>query len=217
MRIKLICFDLDGTVVENVTAWETIHDYFKVDSGRRAEAKRRFFDGEISYTDWAHHDVGMWVEKRITKKKILEAIGKIRLMPGARETLLALRKKGIKMAIISGSLDVLLEKTIPDYREIFDYVFITKLIFDKKGLVTGSIPTWHDYEHKATALRDIAKKENISLKETAFVGDHDNDVEIAKAAGFSIAFNSKSKQLNLAVDVVIKKKDLREILQYILK
>ena len=48
-----------------------------------------------------------------------------------------------------------------------------------------------------------------------FVGDHDNDVEIAKTAGFSIAFNSKSEKLNDAVDVVIRKKDLKEILNYI--
>ncbi len=217
MTIKLVCFDLDGTIIENVTAWETLHDYFKVDGRRRAEAKRKFFNNEISYADWAHHDVGLWVEKKVTKKEIIKAIGKMELINGARETLFALKKKGIKIAIISGSLDVVLEKTVPDYDEIFDYIFLTKLIFDKKGALKKSIPTMFDYEHKATALKVIAKKEKIPLKETMFIGDHDNDVDIAKTAGFSIAFNSKSEELNRAVDVVITKKNLREILQYIIK
>jgi phosphoserine phosphatase len=215
MPISLICFDLDGTIIENVTAWETLHDYFKVDSKRRAEAKRKFFNGEISYTDWAHHDVELWVEKKVTKKKISRAIGKIRLIPGARQTLLALKKKGMKMAVISGSLNVVIEKVIPDYKEIFDYVFISKLVFDKNGFLKKSIPTWYDYEHKATALKEIAKKEKILLERTLFVGDHDNDVDIARIAGFSIAFNSKSKELNKVVNVVIKKKDLRSILDYV--
>jgi hypothetical protein len=34
-------------------------------------------------------------------------------------------------------------------------------------------------------------------------------------AGFSIAFNSKSKELNKVCDVVIKEKNLKEILKYI--
>ncbi len=42
-----------------------------------------------------------------------------------------------------------------------------------------------------------------------------NDIEIAKLAGFSIAFNSKSEELNEVSDVVIEKKDLREILEYL--
>ena len=70
-------------------------------------------------------------------------------------------------------------------------------------------------EHKATALREIAEKHNIKLSECVFIGDHHNDVIVAKVAGLSIAFNCKSEDLRKAANICIEKKDLREILKFI--
>jgi len=46
-------------------------------------------------------------------------------------------------------------------------------------------------------------------------GDHHNDVTIAKIAGLSIAFDAKNEELRRTADVVIDRKDLREVLKYI--
>ena len=70
---------------------------------------------------------------------------------------------------------------------------------------------------KADALKKVAKREGISLKETVHIGDHHNDIEIAKIAGLSIAFDCKDDSLRKLADVVIDKKDLRETLRYILE
>jgi phosphoserine phosphatase len=216
MPIKLVCFDLDGTIIENIEyIWQVLHDYFKVDELQRENARNSFFSGKLSYEDWAHHDIGLWVAKGATKKEMMKAIGHIQLVAGTRETLITLKKRGMKLAVVSGSLDIALEKVLPEYDKLFDYVFLTRLIFEKNGKLKRAIPTKFDYEHKATALKVIAKKEKISLDETMFVGDHDNDVEIAKTAGFSVAFNSKSEKLNKVANIIINKKDLREILNQI--
>ena len=69
---------------------------------------------------------------------------------------------------------------------------------------------------KALALKKIAERENISLSECVFVGDYLNDLKIIKEAGLGIAFNCNYEELKRAADVVIEKKDLREILRYIL-
>lgn len=227
LKYKLICFDLDGTIIdETIFIWQTIHDALGSDKKRRKQYAEDFINKKITYKQWAEHDLELWKEVGATKTKMLEATKGLRLMPGVLETLNKLRElkekakaEGdcLKLAIISGSLNIALEKVLPNYKEYFDDVYINHLIFDGKDgeNLAGIKSTTFDFENKADALREIAARENIPLSECAFIGDHDNDIHVAEIAGLSIAFNCRSERLAQIADVVIEKKDLREILKYI--
>ena len=234
-KYKLICFDLDGTIIdETIFIWQTIHDSLGTDKVRRKKYAQDFVDKKITYKQWAEHDLILWKEAGATKAKIMKAIEPLKLMPGALDTLNELKKlkdrnkdtnngnkkigsekRGLKLAIISGSLNIALEKVLPNYREYFDDVYINHLIFDGEK-VARIKSTSFDFENKADALKEIAKRENLKLEECVFVGDHDNDIQVAEIAGLSIAFNCKSERLAQVADVVIEKKDLRKILKYIM-
>ncbi len=216
-KYKLICFDVDGTLIDNVTfSWQIFHDYFQTDKHRREDAKNAFFSGKITYLQWAEHDINLWKEKNAKKEDFLKAIKDLKLMRGATETLNELKKNGLKLAIISGSLNIILEKFMPNYDMVFDDIFISKIHFNKDGFISKVEATEFDMDAKALALKKIAKKEKISLKECAFVGDYLNDAKIMKEAGLGIAFNCKYDELKKIANVVIEKKDLREILKHIL-
>ena len=216
-KYKLVCFDVDGTLIDNVKfSWQVFHDYFQTDRHRREDAKRKFFDGRITYMQWAEHDISLWKEKNAKKEDFFKALSGLHLMEGAIETLEELKKNNIKLAIISGSLNVVLEKFIPNYEEFFDDIFLSKIYFDEKGDISNVEATEFDMDGKALALKKIAEREKISLKECVFVGDYLNDIKITKEAGLGIAFNCEHDELKEVADVVIEKKDLREILKYIL-
>jgi phosphoserine phosphatase len=216
-KYKLVCFDVDGTLVDNVKfSWQVFHDYFQTDKHKRDDARNRFMNGKMSYLEWAEHDINMWKEKNAKKDDFLKAMEDLKLMNGAMETLMELKKNKLKLAVISGSLNILLEKFIPNYEEIFDDVFLSRIYFDEKGNIVKIVPTEFDMIKKAEALRKIAERENISLKECVFIGDYLNDRRVIREAGLGIAFNCQHDELKQVADVVIEKKDLREVLKYIL-
>ncbi len=216
-KYKLVCFDVDGTLIDNVKfSWQIFHDYFQTDRHRREDARKKFFSGEITYMQWAEHDINLWKEKNASKEDFFRAMGHLKLMNGAIETLEELKKNNLKLAIISGSLNVVLEKFIPNYRDFFHDVFLSRIYFDDNGNIEKIEATEFDMDAKALALRNIANREKISLKDCVFVGDYLNDIKIIKEAGLGIAFNCVHKEVKEVADVVIDRKDLREILEYIL-
>ena len=220
-KYKLVCFDVDGTLIDFPQdhpkfSWQVFHDYFQTDEHRREDARNKFLNGKISYLQWAEHDIGMWKEINARKEDFFMAMEPLKLMNGAMETLQELKRNNLKLAIISGSINVVLEKFIPNYNEIFDDVFLSRIYFDKKGRITKVDATEFDMDKKAEALKQIAKREKIRLEECVFVGDYLNDIKIIREAGLGIAFNCQHDELKKISDVVIEKKDLREVLKYIL-
>ncbi|MDO8480936.1 MAG: HAD-IB family phosphatase [Nanoarchaeota archaeon] len=218
MRYQLACFDLDGTLADNVTSsWQLFHEHFAVDFAKREDNKKQFFSGKIPYAEWALRDVELWKERGATKEQFIEAMRSgTALMPGARAVLSSLKSAGMKLALISGSVNIMLDHLLPDHSEIFDHIHLTELYFDELGRLSHAKPTLFDMEGKAVAMRNIAEKEGIPLSRCVFVGDHHNDVHAARAAGLSIAFNSSVERLKSASGVVVDGKDLRKILPHIL-
>jgi HAD superfamily phosphoserine phosphatase-like hydrolase len=211
----LVCFDLDGTLIQGtVFIWQTLHDAFGTDGARRRQAREDFHAGRITYQQWFDHDLVLLGEAAATREGIEAALEGIHPTPGARETLAALQAADVRLAIVSGSIDLVLARFFGDVA--FDEVLINRLSFDETGRLTGGAPTDFDVERKGAGVREIARRLGVDLARTAFVGDNYNDVSAARTAGLSIAFNPRSAELAEAAGVVVRDTDLRSILGHLL-
>jgi HAD superfamily phosphoserine phosphatase-like hydrolase len=218
MNKLLICFDVDGTLIDDtIFIWQTLHDKIQTDPEERKFWADAYWSKIITYEQWARKDVEMWMKNGITRDCLLGYISDLHPMTGAHEAVMKLKNMGHLIGIISGSLDIALEAAFPDWKDMFGYIFLNRLIFSEDGKLSGVDPTPFDIEHKATGLKEMSKRAGIDLSNTVFVGDNFNDIEVAKIAGSAIAFNCKSEELARVSDHVVMQKDLRAVLPIIEK
>ncbi len=214
LRYPLVCFDLDGTLVDDtVFIWTTLHETFKTDSVARKRAYDDYFGGRITYRDWFETDLELLRRVGATKQSIERVLTSLKPMPGAIETLTELKRRGHIICVVSGSLDIVVDHLFGE--DVFDHILINKIWFDENGRIAGGEPTPFDLKGKADGLRMLAKREGIPLSATAFIGDNHNDLWIARAAGLSVAFNCKSEELRIICQKEIKDKDLRHLLNLV--
>ena len=213
LEYPLVCFDLDGTLVDDtIYIWKTLHRDLKTDGAKRKKAQEDFFAKKITYAQWFNNDLKLMREAGAVKSAFIKILNTLKPMQGAKKTLQTLKANGHKIAVISGSLDIVVDHLFADFA--FDHILINKIYFNKNGTIKGGTPTMYDMEGKANGLEELCQLENITTAKAAFIGDNINDIHIAKAAGFSIAFNCKSPLLSQICNVEIHQKDMTKILKH---
>jgi len=214
LRFPLVCFDLDGTLVDDtIFIWKTLHERLGTDPVARRQAREDYFAGRIPYRRWFEIDLELLDAAGATEGRIIEVVDELRPVAGAREALGELRRRGHKLAVVSGSLDIVVRRLFSDVA--FDHVLINTIEFDQRGRIAGGVPTPFDLEGKADGLAELCRREGITAAQAAFVGDNGNDLWIARAAGLAIAFNCKSDELRAACDAEVAGGDLRGVLDLI--
>ncbi len=210
--IQLIAFDVDGTLVEHpekLVVWQLMNRRYLGSLEVSDQRYRDFMAGKFDYERWVDLDVSDWMSRGATRAEMAEEVKALELIGGAHETLAVLKERGYKLAVISGTLDLVIEEFFPEHP--FEEIFTNKLHFDEAGKLVGAKATNYDMEGKAHALEELAQRFSLSLEECAFVGDHANDVAVAQAAGFSVAFNPKTPRLEEVADHVIRADSLAPV------
>lgn len=210
-HVELVCFDLDGTLVDNtVYIWSTLHEHFGSDPVRRRRAHDDHQSGQISYEAWFRTDLELLAERGADRNGMLQALDALVPVEGAAETLDTLKARGYRLGLISGSLGIVLERFFP--AAPFDHVCINQVHFDAAGRIAGGVPTRYDLAGKAEGLAAIARREGLTTHGCAFVGDNINDLDVMRAAGFSVGVNVKHPRVAETADVVLEGRDLRGLL-----
>ncbi len=216
-RFDLVAFDVDGTLVEHPqerTVWEVLNETITGSRDQNRERLLAYRAGRLTYAEWVALDVGSWRDAGATRDDLVAAFAPLSLVAGARETMDALKARGVRLAVISGTLDLLLDTLFPDHP--FDDVFTNRLAFDAAGRIASWEATPFDMEGKAEALRSIAAREGVALSRCAFVGEHSNDLSAARVAGFTVAFNPKCDELVQLASAVVRSSDLRDVLPHLI-
>jgi phosphoserine phosphatase len=211
-RVKVIGFDLDGTLIRGPRpfSWKQIWELLEYSEDIRKYGAQRYLRGMWTHQEWCTWACERFRAKGLTRD-MLRTLGKsMTTVKNLHETLITLREDGYVLGLISGGVDVFLEEALPDSADIFDYIYINRLHFDGNGVIRGVTANNFDFEGKIDALKEICTQARCSLDQAAFVGEGFNDLAVMRRAGMSFAFTPVSDGVE-DVAVVFKDWDLAQL------
>ena len=208
MSLKLAVFDFDSTLMDG----ETI-DFFAEELGIGEEVARiteEAMSGRLDFFESLQQRVGLL--KGLDFSVVEKISHNLPYMPGAKETIAALKAKGLTVVCFSGGF-----RTATGYaKNILGYdADFSNVLHEKDGVLTGLVGGDMMFSHsKGDMLVRLQNILGVSAEETLVCGDGANDLSMFAHAGTRVAFCARPV-LEAEANIIIKEKDLTKILEKI--
>jgi phosphoserine phosphatase len=208
--LRLAVFDLDGTLKRERDPYVYLHRHL----GTQEKSDRftaRGLSGEIPYEEWLRLDVGLWVgTPRAALEKLMRANP---YLPGARETVAALRERGVQVAIISTGPLFHAEMVAAELgiRSILG----NEVIFagnSGEAMVNGEVRAHVCFYEKGPALERLQRELGVLPEECIAVGDGVTDIPMFQRVAVGIAVAPGKPEVAAAAHIVLPEPDLRPLL-----
>ncbi len=206
--MKLCVFDFDSTLMDG----ETIDFLAEALNLKEKVAKitQMAMRGELDFFESLTTRVALL--EGLEVEKVDKICRSLPYMPGAKETIKELKKRGYKVAVFSGGF-----RNATSYaKEILNFdADFANVLHSKNGYLTGLVggDMMFDFS-KGDMLKRLQTLLGIKEEDTVVVGDGANDRSMFKYAKTKIAFLAK-EILKKEANVIIEEKDLTKILKEI--
>jgi len=206
--MKLAVFDFDSTLMDG----ETI-DFLACELGIEEEVSRiteEAMSGRLDFFESLTTRVKLL--KGLEYSKAVEICQTLPLMPGAIQTIAALKEKGYKVVCFSGGFRI---GTGPAKEILGIDADFSNILHEKDGILTGLVGGDMMFSSsKGDMIQRIQKLLGATRETTIVCGDGANDLSMFPYAETRIAFCAKDI-LKKRANVIIDEKDLTKILDHI--
>lgn len=184
---RLICFDMDSTLIETEVIDELAERAGVGDRVREITASA--MRGEIDFRESFTQRVALLKGLDVS---VMEDIARnLPITEGLERMMTVLKRVGYKTAILSGGFTYFGNYLRQKYG--FDYVYANELEIEDGRLTGRYVGEIVDGRRKAELLRLLCQFESINIAQSVAVGDGANDLPMLNLAGLGIAFHAKPK------------------------
>ncbi len=184
---RLICFDMDSTLIETEVIDELAERAGVGDEVRAITASA--MRGEIDFRESFTRRVALL--KGLDVAVMDEIARNLPITEGLERMMTILKRVGYKTAILSGGFTYFGNYLRQKYG--FDYVYANELEVENGRLTGRYAGEIVDGRRKAELLRLLCQFEGINIAQSVAVGDGANDLPMLNLAGLGIAFHAKPK------------------------
>lgn len=206
---RLVCFDLDGTLVRGTSTCQHIADSFGHGDVLR-ELELNYAQGAISNRIVAETDARHYVGRRI--EEIAEVMKTIPLIHGIDEAFSALRTQGLHLILATVTWRFAAKVVAERFK--LDAWSGCVMGESASGILDGAVVTHFDEYDKRAFVEAYCAKHGIAMSEVVAVGDSRSDIPLFSAVGYSIALNA-TKSAREAASCTIDTEDLADVLKLI--
>ena len=211
-NIKLVVFDMDGTLLKERSCWEYIHRHFGVDN---REMLNLYMEHKISDQEFAKSDIELWEkasDEKIDESYINKVLDEIEPIDGAEELIHSLHKEGIKTAILSGGIKYLAEKWANEWD--MGCAIANSIVDDENGNLKVIIES--SGHAKGPVMNKLLEEMEFKKENVAAVGDTVVDIPLFQRATLGIAVNTNNTKVIDEADYHLKENDLRKLIPVII-
>jgi len=184
---RLICFDMDSTLIETEVIDELAERAGVGEEVRAITASA--MRGEIDFRESFSRRVALL--KGLDVSVMEEIARSLPITEGLERMMTILKRVGYKTAILSGGFTYFGNYLRQKYG--FDYVYANELEIEEGKLTGRYVGEVVDGRRKAELLRLLCQFEEINIAQSVAVGDGANDLPMLNLAGLGIAFHAKPK------------------------
>jgi len=198
--MKLIFFDMDGTLVCEPSSWVTLHRHFGADMEKAKRYREGFLQKKYSYEEWMRKDISLWMNRNPTLGEVRNVLSSYTLCENIMETCESLRTS-CKLFIVSSGIDMLAE--IVSERLSMDGYYANGFEA-KEGFLTGGgigrVDPFKKYEivEKVCRMHEMGKRDAVAVGEGLF------DLSLFSGCGTSVAYRPVEEKVAHASDFVIQ-------------
>jgi phosphoserine phosphatase len=207
--LKLVAFDMDGTLVDVPSSWRVIHDYF---GDHNDDGLRLFLANKIDDHEFIRMDIRVWWKHapNLSVDDLERILASVPLMPGARELVEGLHARGARTAIVSGGLDVLARRVAGELG--IEVALANGVRVDSEGLLTGEGIVRVPIHGKERVLAALQEQLGVTPEETASVGNSEIDVGLFRRSRMGVAFLPEDETVRVAASAVVTDRNLVRVL-----
>ncbi len=212
---KLIIFDVNKTLIRD-NSWQELNKSMGVTDEEDEVLMRWGREGIITDQQGQEILCALYNERSEPTREAIESlIYNYTYFEGARETVTELQNRGFEVALLSGSMDLLV-RHMAEELGITRYASNNSLNFNEHGVLKYITTRMNDAEFKVAKLAEWCSEMNIRSQDVAIVGDGASDRLLATAAGFAVAFNDESAIASVA-DAALSDAEYGKLLEYFVK
>jgi phosphoserine phosphatase len=193
----------DGLVAPS--AWTVLaealgEDCLAEENATKVKWREKAYRG--GYLEWMKQTIEIHKRYGLTEKVFMEVVNSVSFMPNVEPALRRIQANGAATVVVTGGFKSLADRVQRKLQ--IDHSFAACEYFFNS--VTGLIDHFNllpaDEAGKVDFMKLICREYNVDPCDCAFVGDGMNDVHLAQAVGFSVAFNAQESLCAVSTAIV---------------
>jgi len=186
VELRSVIFDCDGVLIDTISSWRIIHEYFGTNSGPMLD---QFLKGGISDEDFMADDIRHWksVQPKIHRDELVRCYQGVSLNPGARQLVEALKERGVYVAIVSAGVDLLIG-SIAKMLKVDDWAS-NGFQYSEDGYLLDDGVVRVPAHHKGEMVEKLCHINGFEPQQVCSVGDNHTDLSMMIPGSRFIGFN----------------------------